>query len=86
MMKIITALALLCTLFGAPTALAGECQSIPKADARLACYDQASPPVAPPDKSALSRVPAQPPGPPVDRLSQENARLDAKINNICRGC
>jgi hypothetical protein len=85
-MKINTPLALFCVLSGAQTALAGECQSIPKAEARLACYDKVSPPIGTPDKAALSKVPAQPQGSPVDRLSQENARLDAKINNICRGC
>jgi hypothetical protein len=85
-MKFVALLALLCTLSLAATAQAAECQSIPKASARLACYDKTSPPVAPPDKSALSKVPAPQQGPPVDRLSQENARLDAKINNICRGC
>jgi hypothetical protein len=85
-MKIIVLLVLFCMLSTAATAQTAGCQSIPKADARLACYDKASPPVAPPDKSALSKVPAPPQGPPVDRLSQENARLDAKINNICRGC
>jgi hypothetical protein len=85
-MKIIALLALLCTLSMTAIAQTTECQSIPKASARLACYDKTSPPVAPPDKSALSEVPAAQQGPPVDRLSQENTRLDAKINNICRGC
>jgi hypothetical protein len=44
-MKIIALLALLCTLSMTAIAQTTECQSIPKASARLACYDKTSPPV-----------------------------------------
>ena len=84
-MKIVTLLILLCTLAEGATAETTECQSIPKSSARLACYDKAAPSTTAPDKSATSK-PSVPQGQPVDRLSAENARLDAAINNICRGC
>jgi len=83
-MKTVTLLILLCSLAGA-TAETTECQSIPKSSARLACYDKAAPSTTAPDKSATSK-PSAPQGQPVDRLSAENARLDAAINNNCRGC
>jgi hypothetical protein len=70
-----------------------ECQSDPKASDRLACYDRAASPArrvkpvaASPAPAAASQVPAAEPVQPGDLLAEENARLDAKIKNICRGC
>jgi hypothetical protein len=68
-----------------------ECQSVPKASDRLACYDRAASParrVKPVAASpaAASQAPAAQPGPTGDLLADENARLDATIKNICRGC
>jgi len=45
-MRIIALLALLCTFCEVALAQAPECQSIPKASDRLACYDKAVPPKA----------------------------------------
>jgi len=84
-MKTVTLLILLCSLAEGAIAETAECQSIPKSSARLACYDKAVPPTTVPDKSATSK-PSAPQAQPVDRLSAENARLDAAISNICRGC
>ena len=73
-----------------------QCQSIPKASDRLACYDKATPPTAlgkpaasktqaAPDKSAAAKTqPDQ--AQVVDMLAVENSKLDAKIKTICRGC
>jgi hypothetical protein len=82
----IIALLLLCVLPGAAIAQTSECQSIPKAKERLACYDKLSRPT-PLDKSAVSKTPAAPvQGGYVDPLAEENARTDAATKNICRGC
>jgi hypothetical protein len=62
-----------------------DCQSITKASDRLACYDKAAPPAAS-GKKANSKGPSEGQAQVVDLLAAENARLDAKINNICRGC
>lgn len=67
-------------------AIAAECQSIPKASDRLACYDRAAPPINKVKPAAASPASPSQSGQPVDLLAAENARLDAKINNICRGC
>jgi hypothetical protein len=70
-----------------------ECSSVPKAVDRLACYDRAMPPSAKmvtpktpsvPDKAAETKPADQ--APLGDMLAAENSKLDAKINNICRGC
>jgi hypothetical protein len=63
-----------------------ECQSVPKASDRLACYDRAASPARRVKPVAASPAPAAQPGPVGDLLAEENARLDAKIKNICRGC
>jgi len=94
-MKKIVLLALLCTSSEA-LAQTPQCQSIPKASDRLACYDRAAPPTtaakpaasktSAPDKAAASKAPADQQGTVVDKLAVENSKLDAKIKTICRGC
>ena len=81
----IIALLLLCLFSEAAIAQTSECQSIPQAAARLACYDKMAPPMAL-GKSATSKTPASQQGKIVDPLSAENARTDAAMKNICRGC
>ncbi len=83
------AVALLVTVaaFCAPAvAQTNECQSIPKASDRLACYDKAAASAARVEPAAVVTAPAGPSGQAGDLLTEENARLDAKIKNICRGC
>ena len=90
-MRIIALLALLCTFCEVALAQAPECQSIPKASDRLACYDKAAPPkavgkrAAAPDKQAGPATPADQ-GQVVDMLAAENSKLDARLKTICRGC
>jgi hypothetical protein len=80
------ALFLLCLFSEAAIGQTSECQFIPKANARLACYDKMSPPIAS-GKSAMSKTqPVSAPGKFVDQLAAENARTDAAMKNICRGC
>ena len=95
-MRVIALLVLLCTLSEVAIAQTTECQSIPKASDRLACYDRAAPPKAAdkaaaskttaPDKAAASKAPTDQQGTAVDMLAVENSKLDAKIKTICRGC
>lgn len=75
-----------CAFCGPAIAQTAECQSIPKASDRLACYDKAMPPMSKAKPASASSTPSTQQGQPGDLLAAENARLDAKINNICRGC
>jgi hypothetical protein len=95
-MKVIALLFLLGTLSDVAIAQTSQCQSVPKASDRLACYDKATPPTAV-GKPAASKTPTAPdktagPKPQtdqttvVDMLAAENSKLDAKIKTICRGC
>lgn len=95
-MKPVASLVVLCAFWTPAIAQTSECQSIPKASDRLACYDKAMPPknkakpatASSPAASspAAPSAPATKQGPLGDMLANENAQLDAKIKNICRGC
>ena len=85
-MKPVLLLVALCAFCGPAIAQTTQCQSIPKASDRLACYDKAAPPMAKGKSATTSTTPSPQRDQGTDPLSVENARLDAKINNICRGC
>ena len=85
-MKSVALLLALCAFCGPALAQTSECQSIARSSDRLACYDRAMPPSSKGKPAASSPVSSGQPGQMVDLLAAENARLDAKINNICRGC
>ena len=79
------ALLVACVLCGPAIAQSNDCQLIAKASDRLACYDKAAPPTSR-SKPVATSPPSAPAREAGDPLAAENARLDAKINNICRGC
>ena len=95
-MKVIVLLVALCSFSEVAVAQSTQCQSLPKASDRLACYDRAAPPMAAanPATSKTRAGPANlaesetPPdqGRVVDMLAAENSKLDAKLKTICRGC
>jgi hypothetical protein len=85
-MKSVALLAAICVLCGPAIAQTNDCRSIPKASDRLAFYDKAAPPTSRGTPAAASQTPSPKPDQATDPLAAENARLDAKINNICRGC
>ena len=85
-MKVIAVVVASCAFCASAMAQTTECQSIPKASDRLACYDKAAPPASRGKPAAASPTAAAQPGQAADLLAAENARLSAKINNICRGC
>jgi hypothetical protein len=86
MKSLVSLIAALCAFCGPAIAQTAECQSIPKASDRLACYDRAMPPMNRAKRPSASATLSPQPGQPGDLLAAENARLDAKIKNICRGC
>jgi hypothetical protein len=84
----------ICALSQTAAAQTPECKGIADTAARLACYDKAAPSVRP-------SVAAKPPGLSVakkdaaakidtakyvDTISAEDALMNAKLKNICRGC
>jgi hypothetical protein len=89
-MRFLTALVAICALSQTAIAQTPECKSITDAGARLACYDKSAPPVA---SSATAR-PASRAAPGskvdtakyVDSISAEDALMNARLKNICRGC
>jgi hypothetical protein len=66
-----------------------ECRSIPDPGTRLACYDKAAPRAAAAAARPLAPA-ARASNPPaegyIDSLSAEDARVNAQMKNICRGC
>jgi hypothetical protein len=85
-MKSVALLVVLCAFCEPAIAQTTECQTIAKASDRLACYDKAAPPKGKVKPTAATPAPSAQSGQPADVLAAENARLDAKIKNICRGC
>ena len=90
-MKFLAVLVATCAL--SQTALAaqtGECKSIADTAQRLACYDRAAPPPATPAaaKPASRAAPDSQveAGKYVDKISAEDALMNARLKNICKGC
>jgi hypothetical protein len=87
-MRIFIIVVAICALSQSAIAQTGECKSIADAGRRLACYDKAAP-------LAASSATAKPPQAPaskndtakyVDSISAEDALMNARLRNICRGC
>ena len=95
-MRLFAMLAAICLLSPSAAAETSKCKTIPDAGARLACYDKATTPAASADKpaaakpatAATSGAPAAKPDPAkyVDTIGAEDARMNAQLKNICRGC
>jgi hypothetical protein len=78
----------------AAIAQTGECKPIADPTARLACYDRASPVAAP--RPAVAKPMAGAPararaakidsGKYIDTIGAEDALMNARLRNICRGC
>ena len=89
-MKFLLLTALIFVSGQAAVAQTSECSTIPKASDRLACYDRATPPSS--AKPVVAKQSAAAPSTArdqasfVDGLAVENAKLDAKLKTICRGC
>jgi hypothetical protein len=86
-MKLVVVLVAICALSQTAIAQTGECKSISDSRARLACYDKAAQPAA----SSAAAKPAAPASTVdsakyVDSISAEDALMNARLKNICRGC
>jgi len=85
-MRLFAVLGALCALCQAAAAQTPDCRSISNAGTRLTCYDKAAPPVA--ASVTAKPVAAAKPDPAryVDTIGAEDALMNARLKNICRGC
>jgi hypothetical protein len=90
-MRLLAVLVAICTLSQAAIADTSECKSITDSGTRLACYDR----IAATAASSAAAKPALRTAPPpktdaaaarVDSISAEDALMNARLKNICRGC
>lgn len=88
-MRLFAVLAATCALTQAAIAQTPECKSISDSAARLACYDTK----APPAPSAAAKPAPRPTSASkvdsakyVDTIGAEDALMNARLKNICRGC
>jgi hypothetical protein len=89
-MKRFAVLVAICALCQTAIAQTPDCKSVSNPDTRLACYDKAGAP-ATASAPAKPRLRAVPPSKVdgtkyVDSISTEEARVNARLKNICRGC
>jgi hypothetical protein len=89
-MRLFAALVAICALCQTAIAQTPDCKSISNPGARLACYDKAALPasssatakppsrVAPVSKADGARY--------VDSIGAEDALVNERLKNICRGC
>jgi hypothetical protein len=89
-MRLFAVLAAIFAISQTANAQTPDCKSISESGARLACYDKAAP-----LKSSASAKPAAPRATPVskadagtyvDTIGAEDALMNARLKNICRGC
>jgi len=90
-MRFIAIVGAICALSQTALAQGGECKLMTDAAGRLACYDKAKPvpkpAVARPSVAAPAMLPAsKADGKYVDTISAEDALMNARLKNICRGC
>jgi hypothetical protein len=89
-MRLFAVIVALCMLSQGAHAQLSECKAITDAGTRLACYDRIATP-APSSAAAKPTARAAPPAKTdgrasVDSISSEDAAMNARLRNICRGC
>jgi hypothetical protein len=92
-MRLFAVVVALCMLSQAASAQMSECKSITDSGTRLACYDRvtaaaASSAAAKPTQRAAAPTPTPKADGTgyVDSISAEDAMMNARLKNICRGC
>ena len=95
-MRLFAVLVAVCALSPPAIAQTPDCKAIPDVDGRLVCHDKAPSANKPRVAKSAAPVPATPaatadpgkadPGKYVDTISAEDARMNAQLKNICRGC
>jgi hypothetical protein len=97
-MRLVAVFVAICALSQTALAQTPDCKAIADTAARLACYDRAAPAAA--AKSAPSAATADKTAKPaskppaskidnskyVDTIGAEDAKMNARLKNICRGC
>jgi hypothetical protein len=89
-MRLLAVFVAMCALSQTSAAQSQECKTITDSGARLACYDRAAPPASasPATSQPAPRVPVAKidNSKYVDTISQEDALMNARLKNICKGC
>lgn len=85
-MRLFAVLALTLALGSTAFAQTPECKSIFDPGARLACYDRATPPVASKPQLRAPPVSKANSAKYMDSISAEDALVNSRLKNICRGC
>jgi hypothetical protein len=96
-MRLLAISVAICALSQAAIAQTPDCKSIGDARLRLSCYDRAAPPTPSAEKAVPAATPADKTAAMkpaskadnskyVDMISAEDALMNARLKNICRGC
>jgi hypothetical protein len=99
-MRLFAVLVAICALSQTAIAQTPDCKSIGDARLRLSCYDRAAPPAPSAEKAIPAAKPADKAAAVkpavqtskvdnakyVDTISAEDALMNARLKNICRGC
>lgn len=85
-MRLVAAFVAICALSQTAIAQTPACKSIADPGPRLACYDKAAPPATLAGKPAAARPAAPASAAYLDPIGAEDARMNAQLKNICRGC
>jgi hypothetical protein len=85
-MKVIAPLVAICWLSQAAFAAGPECKSLSAPGERLACYDKAAAAEKAVERPVASKTPKPDQPRYVDTIGEEDARMNARLKNICRGC
>jgi hypothetical protein len=99
-MRLLAVIVAICALSQAANAQAPDCKSIEDARLRLSCYDRAAPPAPTAQRAVPAATPAEKAAAVkpavksskidsskyVDTISAEDALMNARLKNICRGC
>jgi hypothetical protein len=85
-MRLFAVVAVLCAICQTAAAQTQNCKAVTDSSARLACYDKVAPPARakPPSQVAPAANVDAPKH--VDTISAEDALMNARLKNICRGC
>jgi hypothetical protein len=90
-MRLFAVVVAFCMLSQGAHAQFSECKAITDAGTRLACYDRVAATAAPSAATKPSMRAAAPPPKAEsaaygDSISSEDAAMNARLRNICRGC
>lgn len=99
-MRLFALLVAICALSQAAIAQTPDCKSLGDARLRLSCYDRAAPPAPTAEKAVPAATPAEKTAAAkpaaktskadnsgyVDTIGAEDALMNARLKNICKGC